>query len=449
MEILLDNRLRLKGLDDQHADKLKKQFTWRNPVYWTARKNRRPCAHLEKELVLWQEDAGEISLPRGSINKVMDWLEKQGIRPDLVTDQRIMPEIGQVMAFSGTLRDYQELAINEALNAGQGVIQAPTGSGKTVIAMGLAARANTPVIFIVHTSVLLNQTVERARQYLGIEPAVIGGGRMNIGPFTVALVQTLMRRDMADFRGHFGMVILDEAHHCPANSFKRVVQQFPARYRFGLTATPERKDKMHPLLYAVMGEQVFDVSNADLLARGSILRPDLSEVETTFRFRFRRDNYQDMLQAMARDGKRNELIVKIVQKQHKKSSLVLSERIAHCKLIAEMLQKQGLKAASLTGDVPAAEREQINNRFSTGEIDILVATTTLVGEGFDLPQIDTLFLTMPNGNRAKTLQILGRVLRPAQGKRVGRIVDFRDRRVSILERQFQKRKAIYLNFSKE
>lgn len=428
---------------------LKKRFTWRNPVYWTARKNRRPCAHLEKELVLWQEKPGELSLPRGTASTVMQWLDKQGLHPEPVIDRRVLPVLDRPMEFTGSLRDYQELAINRAINAGHGVIQAPTGSGKTVIAMGLAARAETPVLFIVHTSVLMNQTVERVREYLGIEPAVTGGGKAGIGPFTVALVQTLMRRDMNEFKDHFGMVILDEAHHCPARSFKDVVQAFPAHYRFGLTATPERKDKLHPLLYAVMGEQVFDVSNAELLSRGSILKPDLFEVETAFRFRFRRDNYQDMLQAIARDKARNELIIKIVQKLHKKSSLVLSERVEHCKLLAEKLKKAGFKATALTGDVPQAEREEINKQFREGRVNILVATTTLVGEGFDLPRIDTLFLTMPNGNRAKTLQILGRVLRPAQGKRVGRIVDFRDRRVSILERQFQKRKAIYLNFAKE
>ena len=449
MKIILDNRLRLIGLKTRYRDELKKHFTWRNPVYWTARKNRRPCAHLEHELVLWQEKDGEISLPRGTINTVKEWLNKQGLHPEETVDQRLLRGIDRPLVFNGKLRDYQQQAIDKALTIGQGVIQAPTGSGKTVIAMGLAARAGTPVLFIVHTSILLNQTVERARQYLGIEPAVIARGKVNIGPFTVALVQTLIRRDLADIGRNFGMVILDEAHHCPASSFKQVIQEFPAYYRFGLTATPERKDKLHPLLYAVMGEKIFDVSNAELLAGGAILKPDLLEVETAFRFRFRRDNYQEMLQAIAKDKKRNELIVNIVKRTHKHRSLVLSERIAHCNLLTEELKAQGLKAAAFTGDIPAEERERISNRFRTAEIDILVATTTLVGEGFDLPQIDTIFLTMPNGNRAKTLQILGRVLRPAQGKRVGRIVDFRDRRVSILERQYQKRKAIYLNFADE
>lgn len=351
--------------------------------------------------------------------------------------------------FNGTLRDYQQQAVDRALEATQGVIQAPTGSGKTVIAIGLAALAQTTVLFIVHTSVLLNQTAERVRHYLGIEPSIIAHGKVNIGPFTIALVQTLMRRDLTLFNQEFGMVILDEAHHCPASSFQHVVQQFPAFYRFGLTATPERKDKLHPLLYAVMGDRIFDVSNAVLLAQGSILRPDLIEVETAFRYRYRRDNYQDMLQAMATDTQRNTLIINVVQKVHKHKSLILSERIAHCKLLAKELQSRGLKAESLTGDMSQEERTRINNRFRQGDTTILIATTNLVGEGFDLPQIDTLFLTMPHGNRAKTLQILGRVLRPAKGKSVGRIVDFRDRRVSILEHQFQKRKAIYLNFTKD
>lgn len=449
MRVIIDNMMRLVGLPEQLEQALREKYTWKNPVYWTARKNRRPCAHLPKELVLWRKEGDEFVLPRGTWAQVVPWLEKQGVDIEHLRDQRVAPDLAEPFRFSGTLRDYQQAAVDAAINAGQGVIQAPTGSGKTVIAMGLVARARVPTLFIVHTSLLVEQTAQRAADYLGIRPHITAAGKLDIGPLTVGLVQTLTRRDLSQISGRFGMVILDEAHHCPAVSFQRVIQEFPARYRFGLTATPERKDKLHPLLYAVIGPRVFDVSNAALLARGSILRPDLITVETAFRFRYRRDAFQEMLQAMTRDQARNELIVKVVKNMHKRSSLVLSERVAHCKLLARKLADAGLAVAAITGDMGADERNRVMENFGTGQIQILVATTNLVGEGFDLPQIDTLFLTMPNSNRAKTLQLLGRVLRPSAGKRVGRIVDFWDKRVPILNRQFQKRRDIYLNFGND
>ena len=137
-----------------------------------------------------------------------------------------------------------------------------------------------------------------------------------------------------------------------------------------------------------------------------------------------------------------------VQAHRGERSLVLSDRVEHCRLLGGALAAAGIPVAVLTGDLAKEVREQVLGRFVSGEITVLVATTALVGEGFDLPAIDTVFLTTPNGNVARTTQALGRALRPSAGKTAGRIVDFVDAQVPLLRNQARKRAGVYRGFER-
>ena len=109
---------------------------------------------------------------------------------------------------------------------------------------------------LVHTLDLLEQMQENVRHWLGVSPGIIGGGRWDPREtITVATVQTLIRRkkELPGLVKQFGTLLLDEAHHVPAATFTGIIQKFPAKYRYGLSATPEREDGLHPFLYAVMG----------------------------------------------------------------------------------------------------------------------------------------------------------------------------------------------------
>lgn len=421
---------------------LRNRFTYENPVYWDARRFRRPCRHIPRKIELFHEDGpGAFSLPRGAAGFALEVLAP--FSPQIDDRTAFPPSPSRVLR--GALRDYQDAAVRAALAAREGVIQAPTGSGKTVIAMGLAARLHTPVLFLVHTAVLLDQTVDKVREFLGVEPGRVGGGHEDWADVTVAMVQTLQRRDLSDLRDRFGLVILDEAHHCPAETFKALLQRFAARYRIGLTATPTRKDRLHPVLYDVVGPILHAVAPRTLVATGSIAPTEVVEVETGYKGAYR-NNYGALINRLARNKDRNALVVESVLRHRGGRSLVLSERVAHCALLAEALRQRGVPAQSLTGDMGREARDAVLRDFSEGRAEVLVSTTALVGEGFDLPAIDTVFLTVPNGNVAKTTQALGRALRPHEGKIAGRIVDFVDGEVPLLKNQFRKRSRVYRGF---
>ncbi len=447
MTVRIAERILVSGLDPQDlehqsiAARLVDRFTFDNPVYWDARRNRRPCRHLPRRIVLAGSDRASVSCPRGALKDVLRIVGGWAGAPE---DATAFPGRAPI-PFQGVLRDYQETAVQAVLRERQGVIQAPTGSGKTVMAMALVARLDTPALIVVHTSVLFEQTAEAARRFLGVEPGLVGRGREEPGDVTVAMVQTLMRRDLSAWRDRFGLVILDEAHHCPAETFKTVVQEFAARYRVGLSATPTRKDRLHPILFDVVGPILHVVTPRTLLASGSIAKVEVIPVETGFRGRYRRD-YASLLNRVVRDGRRNAVIVEAVVRHRGRLSLVLTERVEHARLLAKILLGRGLKAAALTGDLPGEAREAVLRRFASGDLEVMVSTTALVGEGFDLPALDAVFVTVPHANPAKTTQILGRALRPCEGKVAGRVVDFVDSEVPLLRHQAERRMRVYRRY---
>jgi len=424
------------------------RFVRDNPVYGDARRYRRPCRHIPRQIALFEVDpaTGDWILPRGAIRDVVSIIEKNlpGRCIDII-DRTVAPaRLGLSLACG--LRDYQSRAVESALRAGQGVIQSPTGSGKTVMACGLIAETGVSTLIVVHTSVLLEQTAAAVRQFLGVDPGIIGGGVDAPGSVTVAMVQTLARRDAAALHGRFGMVILDEAHHCPAESFKTIVAGFPARYRFGLTATPARKDRLHPVLYDVLGPIVARVDARNLMASGNITPVEMVRIDTGFKTRYVKD-YPRLVTRIAKNPARNAVVVDAVRRHRGDRTLVLSERVDHCSVLAAGLTSAGVDCRVMTGAAGRDERSALLQGFSRGDFTVLVSTSSLVGEGFDLPAIDTVVITIPNGNVARTTQFLGRALRPSAGKTAGRIVDFCDIQVSLLFNQFQKRAAVYRKFA--
>ena len=138
-------------------------------------------------------------------------------------------------------------------------------------------------LILVHTRTLLEQTRAAVATHLGIDAGQVGAGREDMRDVTVATVQSLVRRDLEAWCPHFGLVILDEAHHCPASTFTDVLQRFSARWRLGLTATPERADRLHPLMYATLGPELARLRPTDMVSEGAILAPVVIPVPTLFR----------------------------------------------------------------------------------------------------------------------------------------------------------------------
>jgi superfamily II DNA or RNA helicase len=351
--------------------------------------------------------------------------------------------------FAGTLRGYQQAAVNACLSRDFGIIEAPTGSGKTTMALGVIAARKQPTLVIVHTKELLNQWGDRIEQFLDIprdQIGIIGDGKMKIGEkITIAIINSLYPVAY-DIQGRFGHVVVDECHRCPSRTFSGAVEAFEARFRLGLSATPFRRDGLTKLIGWYLGSTV-KVDATELTGQDIVQSVEVVRRMTSFETRLNAaEQYSRVLSELTENDDRNIQIAADVYRESKADSgvcLILSDRREHCEKLAYILNVSGMEATVLTGATPKKERESIVERLNVGEIRVLIATGQLIGEGFDAMALQTLFLATPIKFSGRLIQYLGRILRPAPGKTTAKIYDYVDQNVGVLAASARARQQVY------
>jgi superfamily II DNA or RNA helicase len=286
------------------------------------------------------------------------------------------------------------------------------------------------------------------RERLGLVAGVVSDGEARPGPVTVATVQTLVRLDAAgldELGARFGVVIVDEAHHAPASTFQSVLSRLPARWRVGLTATPDREDGLGPLVDLTLGERLFEVGYRELCDAGYLQAPEVRPVYTAFTFDYGGpEDHARCLAALVADEERNALIADLAAREalEGRAVLVLSGRVDHCRHLTELASKRDVVAQVLVGATPRAERRALLDEFRAGKIHVLVAST-LADEGLDIPCLERIVLAFPGRTRGRTTQRLGRLMRPHPGKHQPVLFDVVDAHVPVLYRQFRERRRLY------
>jgi hypothetical protein len=245
------------------VERLRRMLSFPNPAYLDRlRLGLHPGA--EPETVCFVEQrAGELRLPRGAIHVLRRAAAQDGLIV-ACEDARVLPEARLDVPALG-LRDYQSAAVEKLAKVTQGTVVIPCGGGKTRVGMGAITKLRTPTLILVHTLDLAEQWLGELKDKLGLDAGLIGDGEERPAPLTVAVIQALVRWEPAKldaFLGGFGLLILDEAHHVAASTFHSVVDRCPARYRLGLTATPEREDGLTALLDLFMGAPLVTVTRA-------------------------------------------------------------------------------------------------------------------------------------------------------------------------------------------
>ncbi|MDR3629754.1 MAG: DEAD/DEAH box helicase [Desulfocapsaceae bacterium] len=418
---------------------LKGLLTIDNPQYTAAKRYGRWIGKtLKPKLYYFRETAAGLQFPRGFSNQaVLLCREQTGASPEIIDKRRLLPDTG--LTFSGTLRPYQQTAVDLVAKRSFGVLEAGTGSGKTIMALALIARRRQPALIIVHTKELLYQWQDRIAEFLGCEAGLIGDGQNRIGAVTVAIVNSARKRT-CELVPQFGHLIVDECHRVPAALFTDVVSNFDCHFLLGLSATAFRNDDgLTKLIYIFMGDRIHKVDQDELKATGAIVRPRLIRKETGFSYAYRGD-YQALLKALTRHEGRNRMIVDDIHRAVEDSGtvLVVSDRIGHCALFDRLLKEQGVSVALLTGKTPPEQRTAIVEAVQNGGLQVLVATIQLIGEGFDCPGLSTLFLTTPITFEGRLLQVIGRIMRPGKDKEA-RVYDYLDDSISVLRRSAQAR----------
>ena len=438
MKLILDNSASLVGaLPAPARATIKDKLTIPNPAYFEAVKRGRYYGSLPKKLWFFDETEDGLKLPRGFSVEAWRILANHGIKPEVIDNRLTLPPVD--FTFRGKLRGYQAGALEAIEPHADAVLESPTGSGKTTFALAMIAKRKQPTLVVVHTQNLLEQWRERAEQFLGITPGIIGNGRCKIGPLTIATAQSARNR-LPFLAPQFGMIIIDECHRVPCSTFSQVVQAFPAKYRLGVTATPQRRDDMTPVLHFHIGPLVHRVDPGNLVEQGAVLRPKIEIHETRFRYQYE-DDFSAMVQALIEDEPRNRLILDVIR-QANKPLLCVSDRVEHIERLASMCNGKHGRVAVMHGQTPAAERAAITAELEQGNIDVLLATASLIGEGFDSAGLCSLVLASPVKWSGRLIQLCGRVLRPSPGK-VATIHDLTDPHQPILAHQARARMDVY------
>ena len=455
VELVLGDRVYVAkaGLPPGLIARLMRLGAFQNPEFHRAQAMRVSTYGKPRIVDCVEDGPSYLGLPRGCLQAAEASLEVLGVATS-TRDQRCS---GRPVAvdFRGDLRPDQESAARALAQHDTGVLSAATAFGKTVVAAWLIAQRGVNTLVLVHREQLLQQWIERLSEFLDVGKDRLGslsGRRKRLsGVVDVALIQSLVRKGEVDDRvAEYGFVIVDECHHVPARSFELVVSRAKAKYLTGLTATVTRKDGHHPILFLHCGPIRHRAERpVQAVGRGPfrrvIVRPTgflaRGDPEADPRMEFQR-----LCGQLLEDDTRNAAIRQDVLDEVRdgRAPLVLTERVDHLTELADRLAATELDVVPLRGGMtPRALSSAIARIGEDRESQVVLATGRFVGEGFDLPHLDTLFLTMPVSWHGTVAQYVGRLHRLHEGKHEVRVFDYADLDVPMLGRMFERRCRAY------
>ncbi len=422
---------------------LQTRLTLPNPRYIGAVRAGKTPIGIDKVLRFYEKHGDNtVVIPAACAGLATGAAKRHGAAFTLEAETWVLEPAG--LTFRGVLRLYQTGAVAELGQYAHGVLDAPTGSGKTIMACARIADIDQPTLVVVHNRMLQAQWVDAIREFLGVTACTIGGDwpRPDVGKVvvTVAIINSL--RECAKlFAQHVGHLVVDECHRVVARSYWETLELFDCKYRTGLSATPYRRDGLGEAIQWALG-RIVKVSRAPLVAGGAVLRADVTQRATHFVTDLdASEHYQAVIEQLVWDTDRNDQIADTVTFDVPRDgvTLVLSDRAAHC----DELARQIPEAVALHAQLRAAPRREAEAALRGDGRRVICATTQLIGEGFDLPAAEVLVLATPIKFSGRLLQAIGRVLRPAPGKSAGRIIDFCDWNVPVLAAGARERAKTY------
>ncbi len=445
----------LGGIPSRLVGRLKRLAAFPNPEFYKLNRMRLPTYPHPRIVFSGELQADRLVLPRGVLDGAVRILSSAGARVRVTDERQHLKRM--LVEFQGTLRPEQTEAVHALEKHEFAVFVAPPGAGKTVVACALVAARKTPTLVLVHRQPLVEQWRSRLSQFLNVaeeEVGLLSGTKKRAtGRVDIAMLQTLSRASaLSDVLPHYGQVIVDECHHIPALSFEQVLKQLPVRFVLGLTATPYRKDGLQkiiqfqcgPIRHEVRTLEIGDVPKRVVVRETGFSIPEEAGPMAAFHV---------VWHYLVRDAARTEMIAGDVVRALLESRvpLVISDRKEHLQSLCEAIQGQSsgadIRMFRLDGEVPLPERKRMMSELRTAieekQKACLVSTASLIGEGFDLPALDTLFMALPISFKGRLVQYAGRLQRPSAGKKDVLVYDYVDTSCAMTLKMYRNRLRAY------
>ncbi|MFI6991814.1 TOTE conflict system archaeo-eukaryotic primase domain-containing protein [Nonomuraea wenchangensis] len=389
-------------------------------------------------------DPDWLQLPRGLAEEAEHLVAATGGTVEIATT---VPEHDPIaVRFTGELTNVQTEAVTSMAKHLTGVLVAPPGAGKTVMACALIARHQVPAAIIVNRAELLDQWREQLTTFLDLDGAQVGakgkGKDKRHGVVDVIMLQSMAHRDAdPSLLDEYGMVIVDECHAVGAPAAEAAIRQVAVKRWIGLSATPYRADQMDALITMQCGPIRHEITAEVSFAQRLIVHPtdfNTDEIGSDGA------SFQAIYGELAVNATRTAQIAADVADatSRGRNSLILTNRMEHLQCLAAALADRGVAATLLHGQLSAAERDHVRTRLTDAKAGplVLLAIDKVAGEGFDLPRLDALFLAMPISFKGKVIQHVGRIMREAATKHDVEVHDYLDAQVPQLERMYGKRR---------
>lgn len=461
-------RISKKGLSPRALYFLRGLASYTNPEFLEKQAMRQTTYGTPRMTIVYEEEEEYITLPRGTEEILLEKLTALKI-PYEMRDERTKGRPIS-LSFKGELRAQQEEAFEALSQHENGVLSATTGFGKTVVGARLIAEKRCRTLVLVHTRELAEQWRKRLDEFLDIHMEVlqtpgkrrrkksvigqIGGGKDELhGIVEIALMQSLFEKDktIKSLLHQYGLIIVDECHHISAKNFSRILAAVEAKYVYGLTATPIRKDGHDPIIFMHLGPVRYRIDarkEADKRAFDHFILPRFTQIRLPWGKDPKGWSITEIYKRICESEVRNTMITEDVLEAVGKGRhpLVLTERAGHVEALSKIMGEKGLCPIVLTGRMKTKDRKAALDRIASMDEEtpsVIIATGKLIGEGFDVPRLDTLFMAMPIAWKGTITQYAGRLHRHYEKKQEVQIYDYVDVHIPVLERMYQKRVSAY------
>ena len=454
-----------KDLPESFLNRIKRLAAFKNPAFYKAQALRFSTYQIPRIIDTSFEDQRYLGIPRGCESDLVDFLRDSGAQAEW--DDKSCYGLEIDVCFYGNLDEAQTIAAQSLLENENGVLSAPPGYGKTVIGAYIIANRKVNTLILVNTTALLKQWKESLSKFLLLNETLpdepvkrgrrkersvigeLGAGKNSLnGIVDIAIVASLSgSSEKKSILKNYGLVIADECHHVSAVGYEDVMKDVNARYVYGLTATPMRLDGHEPIIYMQCGplrQRIDPKEQAEKRSFDHVVIPCFSELKMPEHMNQNDKNINIIYDVLCSDITRNERIISDVMAAvtSGRSPIVLTNRYDHAKTLFSRLSILCSNVFLLSGRGARKEKAETIDRIRETPADqpmVLVGIGKYIGEGFDVPRLDTLFLAYPIAWKGNLEQYAGRLNRNYMGKEEVIVYDYVDYLIPVLERMYYKR----------